>query len=102
MLVADAECDGHWNDAAVDRRPEGVEELLVVAEKDDQLVARARAESLQMVQDPECALAQLAEGNGPRIALAFEVGDAARERVVALEQLGQCRAVRHQRRSNLM
>jgi len=52
VLVADAQRHGHGNDAAEDRGPKHVDELLVVAEEQDQLVAAARAESLQWYRIP--------------------------------------------------
>ena len=61
-------------------RPEGVDELLVVAEEQDQLVAAPRAEALQVIEDAERALVQLGEGDVARVVLALEVGDAARRR----------------------
>src|SRR5262249_5486896 len=63
VLVADAERHRHGNDAAEHRTPEGVDELLVVAEEQDQLVAALRAELLQVIQNAEGALIELAEGD---------------------------------------
>ena len=60
MLVADADGERHRDDAAAHRRPEAVEELLVVAEEDDHLVAALRAHRLQVMQDPERARIDLA------------------------------------------
>jgi hypothetical protein len=75
VLVADAERDGDRHDAAEHGGPEGVDELLVAAEEEDQLVAAARAETLQMVQDAERARMQLFEADITRVVLALEVGD---------------------------
>ena len=80
VLVADAERHRHRHDAAEDRRPERVDELLVVGEEQDQLVAAARADALQVIEDAERALVQLAEGDLARVVLAFEVGDACARR----------------------
>ena len=63
MLVADAERHRHRHDAAQDRGPEGVDELLVVAQEQDQLVAAARAEALQVVEDAEGAFVELARSS---------------------------------------
>ena len=60
VLVADAERHRHGHDAAEHAGPERVEELLVVGEVDDELVAGLRAELLQVEQDAERALVQLA------------------------------------------
>ena len=59
VLVADAERDRHWNDAAEQRGPERVDELLVAAQEEDQFVAAARTETLQVMEDAERALVQL-------------------------------------------
>ena len=61
MLVADPDGERHGDDAAGERRPESVQELLVVVEKDDELVAALRAERLQVMQDPERAGVDLSE-----------------------------------------
>jgi len=44
---------GNRDDAAADRGPEPVEELLVAAQENDHLVAALRAHGLQVVQDAE-------------------------------------------------
>jgi hypothetical protein len=44
VLVADADGDRHWHDAAVQARPVRVDELLVAGHVQDQPVARPRAE----------------------------------------------------------
>ncbi len=89
VLVADAERHRHRNDAAEDRRPEGVDELLVAAQEQDQLVAAARAEALQVIQDPERALVELAEGDVAAVVLAIEIGERARQGAIALDELGE-------------
>ncbi len=60
VLVADADGDRHRHDAAEHGGPERVDELLVVVEQQDQLVAGLRAQLLQMEQDSQRALVQLA------------------------------------------
>ena len=102
MLVADAERDRHRHDSAEDRRPEGVDELLVVAEEQDQLVAAAGAEALQVIEDAERALVELGEADLVRVALPLEVGDAARHRAIRLDELDEGRDLLHQRRSRRM
>ena len=89
VLVADADGERHGHDAAGDRGPERIEELLVVDQKDDELVAALRAERLQVVQDPERAGMDLAVAHAALGALAFDVGDDAVDVAVALEQLYQ-------------
>ncbi len=44
VFIADAERKRHRHDAAADRRPEHVDELLVVVQEQDQLVAAPGAE----------------------------------------------------------
>jgi len=46
VLVGDADRERHRHDAAAERGPKAVDELLVVVEKDDELVAVVRAELL--------------------------------------------------------
>ncbi len=102
MFVADTQRDRYGDDPAEHGRPESVDELFVVTQEQDQLVAAAGADALQVMQDPERALVELREGDAARVVLSFEIGDAAGEIAVAFEQLGQRRGVQHQRRSNLM
>ncbi len=45
--------EGHGHDAAAYGGPEAVEELFVVAQENDHLVAALRAHALQVVQDAE-------------------------------------------------
>ena len=71
VLVADAERHRHRHDAAEHAGPEGVEELLVVGEIDDELVAGLRAELLQVEQDAERALVQLAVAHDAFAVLGF-------------------------------
>ena len=73
VLVADAERHRHGHDAAEHSRPERVEELLVVGEIDDQLVARLRAELLQVEQDAERALVELRVTDHAFAVLGFEI-----------------------------
>ena len=51
VLVADTERYRHRDDAAEQCSPERIDELLVAAEKEDELVAAAGTETLQMMQD---------------------------------------------------
>jgi hypothetical protein len=53
VLIADADGERHRHDPAAHRGPESIEELLVVVEEDDHLVAALRAHGLQVVQDAE-------------------------------------------------
>ena len=71
-----------------------VEELLVVAEEDDQLVAALRAHGLQVVQDPDGARIYLAVGHAPLGTLSLDVGHGAIDVAVVLENLEQSR-LRH-------
>src|SRR6185437_7621395 len=106
VLVADAERDGHGHDAAEQGGPEGVDELLVAAEEEDQLVAAARAEALQVMEDAERAGVQLLVADVLCVVLALQVGDLPGMAAVGLDEPGQSRGVRrwgrHQRRSSLM
>ena len=102
VLVADAERDRHRHDAAEDRRPEHVDELLVVVQEQDQLVAAARADALQVPEDAERALVKLAAGDRTRLVLALQVADTARRAAVVLEGLGERRGFGHQRASSRM
>ena len=107
VLIADAERHRHGDDAAEHRGPERIDELLVVAEEEDQLVAAARTEALQVMQDAERARVQLVIAHVAGVVLALQVGDLAGRPRLASMQLGQSRAfdgrvVRHQRRSSLM
>ena len=102
MLIADAERHRHGNDPAQHGRPEGVDERLIAAEEENQLVAAPRAQALQVMQDAERALIELAEGDTPFIAVAFKIGDAARNFAVGFDELDQCIGGQHQRRSSLI
>ena len=73
------------------RRPEAVEELLVVAQEDDQLVAALRAHGLQVVQDAERARVDLAVAHAPLGVLPLDVGDGAVDPAIALQHLDQGR-----------
>src|SRR5262249_5150155 len=102
MLIADAERNRHGNDPAEHRRPERVDELLVVAEEQDELVPALRPELLQVIQNAERALMQLAERHAALFVLTLEIHDAAGRVTVALHELrqGLCRS--HRRRSSFM
>ena len=109
VLVADAERQRHRDDAAQQRRPERVDELLVASQEEDQLVAAAGTETLQVIEDAERASVQLLKAHITSVVLALEVSDPAGIVAVGREQLGQSRnvrrgvrQVRHQRRSSLM
>ena len=94
MLVADPDGERHGDDAAGERRPESVQELLVVVEKDDELVAALRAERLQVMQDPERAGVDLSEAYPPLGVLPLDIGDDAVDIAIRLQQLHQS-LVRH-------
>ena len=59
-------------------------------------------QALQVMQDTERALVELAEGHVALVLLAVEIGDAARIVAVEIEQLGQRVGIEHQRHSSLM
>src|SRR5579863_5437087 len=67
VLVTEARGYRHRDDAAEHCRPEGVDELLVAGQEQDQLVARPGAEALQVMQDAERALVQLPEAHRTRL-----------------------------------
>ena len=102
VLVADAQRHGHGHDAAENRRPEHVDELLVIAQEQDEFVAAPRADALQVVQDPERPLVELAERHLACVVLGFVIGDAAPKGAVAFDDFGERRRGEHQRRSSLM
>jgi len=89
VFIADAGRHRHRDDAAEQRRPEGVDERLVARQEQDQLVARPRAQPLQAMQNRERTLVELAECDAARLALAFQVGDRARHIAIGLQQLGE-------------
>src|ERR1700736_5356324 len=89
MLVADADGQRHRRDAAADRGPEAVEELLVAAQENDHLVAALRAHGLQVVQDAERPRVHVAVGHAPFGILAVDIGDGALDAAVVLEDLEQ-------------
>jgi len=94
VLVADAERHGHRHDAAQHAGPECIEELLVVGEIDDELVAGPGAELLQVVKDAECALVQLAVAHHAFAGFGLEVTDGAFHRAIDGDQFGECLCVR--------
>ena len=69
--------------------PERVDEGLVVGEEQQQAVARAGAELLQVMQDAERALVQFGIAHHAPFALALVVGDGSRGAAVGLQQLAQ-------------
>ena len=71
------------------RRPEAVQELLVVAEKDDDLVAALRTDRLQVVQDPERAGMYVRETDAPLGVLTLHVGDDAIDPAIRLQDIHQ-------------
>ena len=77
VLVADAQRHRHRHDAAQHRRPERVEELLVVVQQQDHPVTGTRSELLQVMQDAQCALVQLTVGHAPRFVFAAVIDDGA-------------------------
>ena len=87
MLVADADGERYRHDAAGDRGPEGVQELLVVGEENDQLVAALSASCLQVMQDSERARIHLAEAHAALGVFAFDVRDDAVDVAIALEHV---------------
>ena len=100
VFVADAERHRHRHDAAEDRRPEDVDELLVVVQEQDQLVAAARTQALQVIEDPDGALVELGEGDLARFVLTLQVGDAAVDAAVDIHELDQGVDVWGHRRSS--
>ena len=106
VLVADTEGDRHGHYPAEHRGPERIDELLVAAEKEDQLVAAARPEALQVMEDAERARIQLLVTDVAGVMLALEVSDLPGMVAVGRDELGQGsgvrRGIRHQRRSSLM
>ena len=60
VFVADADGHRHRHDAAQHGAPEGVDELLVVVQQQDQVVAGLRAQLLQVEQHAQRPLVQLA------------------------------------------
>ena len=95
VLVADAEGDRHRHDAAEEAGPERVDELLVAADVQDQLVAGLRAEALQMVQDAERPAAQVRQLQRFLGVLAFEVADGGRAAAAVVEHLRECLVLDH-------
>ena len=89
VFVADAERHGHGHDAAEHSRPEGIQELLVVGEIDDELVAGSGAELLQVEQDAERAVVQLAVTHDPFAGLGLEITDGSFDAAVVGDQLGE-------------
>ena len=102
VLVADPQRHRHRHDPAEDRGPEDIDELLVVGEEQDQLVAAPRPQALQVVEDAERPLVQFREGDVVRIMLALHVGDAARHGAVGFEHLDEGGDFFDHRRSNFM
>jgi hypothetical protein len=87
MLIADTERHRHRNDAAQYRGPEGIDERLIVAEEQDQLVAAPRAQALQVVQDAQRALVEFAEGDAALLTITLKVGDGARDFAIGFDEL---------------
>jgi hypothetical protein len=81
--------DRHRDDAAEQRRPERVDERLVAGEKQQQPVAGPGAELLQVMQDAERALVELAIAHYALTRLALVVGDRAVGTALRLQQLAQ-------------
>ncbi len=77
VLVADADGDRHRHDAAVEAGPVRVDELLVARHVQDQVVARLRADTLQVEQDAERAPPQVRELERLLGTFALEVNDRA-------------------------
>jgi len=102
MLIADAESHRHRNDPSQHRCPEGIDERLIAAEEQDQLVAAPRTQALQVMQDSERALVEFAEGDASFIAVALKIGDVPRDFAIGFDELGQGTGSEHQRRSSLM
>src|SRR5690606_42014555 len=92
----------HRHDAAQNGGPERSDELLVVPQKENELVPAPGAKPLQVVKDAERALVELTVGDGVLVPFAFQVGDAARQRPVAFNQLRERGRLGHRRRSSLM
>ncbi|MEJ0007346.1 MAG: hypothetical protein WDM77_13510 [Steroidobacteraceae bacterium] len=70
MFIADPQGHGHGNDSPQHRAPEGVNEGLVVAQKQDQVIAAFRAQFLQMEQYPQSPGVQIAEGDAALVLFA--------------------------------
>ena len=102
MLVADADGERNRHDAARDRGPEGIQELLVVGEENDHLVAALSALRLQVMQDPERARMHLAEAHPALRIFALDVRHGAIDAAIALEDVRKRRVLhrilyRHQK-----
>jgi hypothetical protein len=91
VLVADADGDRNRHDAAEHGGPEGIDELFVAAQEEDELVAGARAELLEMREDAERPTVQVGEADGVRIVLAGVVRDGPVHLPVLLHQFVQRR-----------
>ena len=89
VLVADADRERHRHDAAGNGGPVAVQELLVVVQEDDQLVAASRSHALQVIEDARGALVELGVFDDPLLVLALEIMHGAWHAPVALESLGQ-------------
>jgi len=59
VLVADANGERDRDNTACDRRPETVDECLIVVQENNQVIATRQAEALQSPEDAERALVQL-------------------------------------------
>ena len=98
VFVADADGDWHGHDAAVEAGPVGVDELLVARDVQDDVVARLRADALQVEQDAQGPPAQFGELEGLFGPFAFEVDDRAAAERAVVEHVGQRLVLDHRRR----
>jgi hypothetical protein len=91
VFVADADGQRHGHDAAAHCGPKAVEELLVVVEEDDELVAALCAERLQVMQYPHRPGIQFAITHPTLCMLALDISDRSIDLAVVLEHLHQSR-----------
>ena len=63
MLIANAECDRYWNHAAKYGAPKTLDEMFVVIDENNQLVAGLAALLLDAMQNGQCALFQLGKNS---------------------------------------
>ena len=89
VFVADAGRDRHRHDAAEDAGPERVDEGFIARQEQQQAIARPRAEALQVMQDAQRTLVELAIAQHALATLALVVGDRAVGAAIRLQQLAQ-------------
>src|SRR5258706_12104399 len=89
MLVADAGGHRHRHDPAEDCRPECVDEGFVVREEQQQPIAWTGAQALQVMENAERTLVELAKTDAALFLLAIVIGDRAAGMAVGLQQTAQ-------------